>query len=52
VVGGESEHDACEGMRAWLAAEDEKEAIVDTADLIVFPPDEASGDEDEPSGDD
>jgi len=51
VVGGESEHVAREGMRAWLAAEDEEEAIVNTADLIVFPPDEASGDEDEPSGD-
>ena len=51
VVGGESEHDAREGMRAWLTAEDEEEAIVDTADLIVFPPDEAAADEYEPSGD-
>ena len=51
VVGGEREHVARGGMRAWLAAEDEEEAIVDTADLIVFPPDEASRDMDEPSGD-
>jgi len=35
----------------WLAAEVEEKAIVGTADWIVFPIDEASGDEDEPSGD-
>ena len=38
VVGGETEDDAREGMRAWFAAEDEEDGIVDAADLIVFQP--------------
>jgi len=38
VVGGETEDDAREGMRAWFAAEDEEDAIVDASDLIVFQP--------------
>jgi len=38
VVGGEREHYARESMRAWLAAEDADEAVVDTDDLMGFPP--------------
>lgn len=48
VVGGESEHDAREGLRLWLAAEDEEDAFVDTADLIIIPPSDASGEDEEP----
>ena len=51
MVCGESEHDEREGMRALLAADDAEEAIVDTSDLIVFQPEAASGDEDEPTCD-
>lgn len=47
VVGGESEHDAREGVRLWLGAEDEEDAIVDTADLMIFPTSDASGDDEE-----
>lgn len=49
TVGGESQYDAREGMRAWLAAEDEEETIVDSADLMVFPPDGVPGVKDGPS---
>jgi len=51
VVGGETEDDAREGMRAWFLAEDEEDAIVDTADLIVFQPGGALEDANGSSGD-
>jgi len=40
VIGGESEGDAREGMRAWFGAEDEEDAIVDTADMITWSSDD------------
>jgi len=51
VVGGVTEDDAREGMRAWFVAEDEEDAIVDTADLIVFQPSGALEDTNWSSGD-
>jgi len=50
VVGAERQYDSREGMRAWLAAEDEEDTIVDTADLMVFSPDGVPGEEDGASG--
>jgi len=35
VIGGESEGDPREGMRAWFGAEDEENAIVYTEDMII-----------------
>jgi len=52
VVGGETEDDAQEGMRAWFVEEEEDDTIVDTADLFVFQPGGALEDEHGPSGDD
>jgi len=35
AIGGETVCDAREGVRAWLCAEDEEDAIVDTENLIT-----------------
>jgi len=42
VIGGASEQDAREGLRAWLGAEDDEDAIVDTADMIALSSDDSS----------
>ena len=42
VIGGASERDAREGLRAWLGAEDDEDAIVDTADMIALSSDDSS----------
>jgi len=42
VIGGESEGDAREGMRAWFGAEDNGDAIMDTADMITWSSDDPS----------
>jgi len=42
VIGGVSEQDAREGLRAWFGAEDDKDAIVDTADMITLSSDDSS----------
>jgi len=47
VIGGETVSDAREGVRAWLCAEDEEDAIVDTANLITMSTDEDSSDEED-----
>ena len=47
VIGGETVCDAREGVRAWLCAEDEEDAIVDTANLITLSTDEDSSDEED-----
>jgi len=36
VIGGASEQDAREGLRAWFGAEDDEDAIVDTAQMITL----------------
>ena len=50
VVGVERQYDSREGMRAWLATDDEEETIADTAGLMVFSPDGVPGEEDGASG--
>jgi len=47
VIGGTSEGDAREGVRAWFDAEDAEEAIVDTANMITMSSDDSSGDEED-----
>ena len=42
VIWGASEQDAREGLRAWLGAEDDEDAIVDTADMITLSSDDSS----------
>ena len=42
VIGGASEQDAREGLRAWFGAEDDEDAIVDTADMITLSSDDSS----------
>jgi len=47
VIGGETVSDAREGVQAWLCAEDEEDAIVDTANLITMSTGEDSSDEED-----